>query len=1162
MSDNPLVSIIVRTKDREELLKRALRSIASQTYRPIEVVLVNDGGHELNLEEIKNILEDVTLSYIRLKKNMGRSYAGNIGLKNASGEYIGFLDDDDEFYPEHIETLVNFLKNNNLEAVYTDSVYLFQEKKDDKYITVREIVPFSQDFDYQKLLISNYIPILNLLFKKKLLDKTGLFDEELDAHEDWDLWIRLGQYTDFYHVKKITAKVYMKNDGTTITSSNRMAFLKTAKIIHNKYCHLIADERLKEDQSMVEWLLATEAFVNDEKLENNNLFLDVIDNVIRIKNKRIGSLESEIRERDLRIGSLESEIRERDLRIGSLESEIRERDLRIGNLESEIRERDLRIGSLESEIRERDLRIGNLESEIRERENTLNRIYNSRGWKALLIYYKIRDKLFPPDSKRRKLIGHALNFSNKIFDKLINSLTRFIVWFYSTFGFFRRCFYIANSLSSRFIHPLWPSLHDKIFVDFKFYIKKRWLTEDGSFNGMESQELYYGFQKDIKEFNPKVSIVVPNYNHASYLRRRLDSIYNQTYKNIEVILLDDGSTDESTKILKEYAQRYQNITRCYFNNKNSGSVFYQWKRGIELAQGELIWIAESDDYCSENFLEELVEFFANEGVMLAFCKTVFTNNDFYNQTWSMEEYLSDVADPMMWNKPFVKSANHLVNTFWGIKNIIPNVSSVLFRNPGDMELLENKEWQQMKICGDWIFYLHIIRGGLVAYNPKAINFYRIHNSNTSTDTYKKDIYYIEHEKVAEQLAKLYRLKIDVFKRQQDALELHWRLHRTDYSVSNFERCYNYNRIKELSKDYKPNILMVTYALTSGGGETFPVRLANLLKEAGYGVTLLNCHREPTQQGVRKMLRKDIPVFELNGLDKLEAFVNDMGIDIVHSHHAWVDVTICSLLKDNTNCKIVITMHGMYEMMTKPEINRILPLLNRVNKFVYVADKNLNAFNGTFVSKDRFVKISNAVDRVPINPVSRDKLGIDKEAFVLCIVSRAIPEKGWEEGIECVKLARKISGRDIHLLLIGNGSEYERLNRKVRDHYIHFLGFKANVRDYFAASDLGFLPTRFKGESAPLVIIECLQANRPVLASDIGEIANMLKVESGMAGSVFPLNNWKIPINKVAEIIVEFATNKELYLSTLGFVRDAIKKFDPNEMLLKYESVYKEVLSIS
>jgi len=86
---------------------------------------------------------------------MGRSYAGNIGLKNASGEFIGFLDDD-EFYPEHVETLVNFLINNNLEAVYMDSVYLFQEKKDDKYITVREIVPFSQDFDYQKLLISLY----------------------------------------------------------------------------------------------------------------------------------------------------------------------------------------------------------------------------------------------------------------------------------------------------------------------------------------------------------------------------------------------------------------------------------------------------------------------------------------------------------------------------------------------------------------------------------------------------------------------------------------------------------------------------------------------------------------------------------------------------------------------------------------------------------------------------------------------------------------------------------------------------------------------------------------------------------------------------------------------------------------------------------------------
>ena len=120
--ENRLVSIIVRTKDRPKLLKRALQSIVVQTYRPVEVVLVNDGGCDLDIEELKGILDDIALNYIRLEKNTGRAHAGNVGIEKAKGHYIGFLDDDDEFYPEHLVTLVSFLEHNDYEVAYTDSL--------------------------------------------------------------------------------------------------------------------------------------------------------------------------------------------------------------------------------------------------------------------------------------------------------------------------------------------------------------------------------------------------------------------------------------------------------------------------------------------------------------------------------------------------------------------------------------------------------------------------------------------------------------------------------------------------------------------------------------------------------------------------------------------------------------------------------------------------------------------------------------------------------------------------------------------------------------------------------------------------------------------------------------------------------------------------------
>jgi glycosyltransferase involved in cell wall biosynthesis len=248
-------------------------------------------------------------------------------------------------------------------------------------------------------------------------------------------------------------------------------------------------------------------------------------------------------------------------------------------------------------------------------------------------------------------------------------------------------------------------------------------------------------------------------------------------------------------------------------------------------------------------------------------------------------------------------------------------------------------------------------------------------------------------------------------------------------------------------------------------------------------------------------------------------------------------------------------------MPPAEINRVnLLLKKRVDRFVYIADKNLDGFDFNIIEKERFVKIGNAMEQVPITPVPREELGIGKEDFVLCMVGRGIPEKGWREGIDAVKLARKISGKEIHLLVIGDGPEYKSLRERDKLSFIHFMGFKENVRDYFAAADLGFLPSRFRGESYPMVIIECFQANRPVLASDIGETARMLETESGPAGSVFALDNWKLPVDRIAKLIAEYATNKEFYSEHLKRVPEAVKKFDPEKMVERYEMVYREALA--
>ena len=104
---------------------------------------------------------------------------------------------------------------------------------------------------------------------------------------------------------------------------------------------------------------------------------------------------------------------------------------------------------------------------------------------------------------------------------------------------------------------------------------------------------------------PKVSVIVPNYNHRPYLTRRIESILNQTFTDFELILLDDCSKDGSQQLLESYAGNPK-VSQIVLNQQNSGSTFAQWKRGLALARGEYVWIAESDDFAEPTFLETLV----------------------------------------------------------------------------------------------------------------------------------------------------------------------------------------------------------------------------------------------------------------------------------------------------------------------------------------------------------------------------------------------------------------------------------------------------------------------------------------------------------------------------------------------------------------------------
>lgn len=672
------------------------------------------------------------------------------------------------------------------------------------------------------------------------------------------------------------------------------------------------------------------------------------------------------------------------------------------------------------------------------------------------------------------------------------------------------------------------------------------------------EPMLYQQREASDDFAPLISVIVPNYNHAPYLSLRLESIFSQTYDNFEVILLDDASSDDSARILRDYADRYAEKTTLVINEENSGGVFHQWDKGFGLARGDIVWIAESDDWCTENFLETLVPYFENEAIQLAYARTVFMDGEGDKQIWSINEYLHDI-DPQRWNSAIVATGPAIVREAFAVKNIVPNVSSALFRTPRTLEILQDPEWRQMKTCGDWVLYLHLLRGGMLAYSPEACNYYRIHDSNTSVGSYSQDKFYAEHEVVANTVQQYFDVPPQVFDTLRDNLEIHWRETRGEYTDEALERCYSLQRIEDAARQKAPNLLMASYAFCAGGGETFPVNLASIMKGRGYNVTYLDCDRETRNEGVRNNLRRDIPI--VSDFSQLERIIEDFEIDVVHSHHAWMDSTILDLLPESTSCKTVVTLHGMYETINEYDLRPILPrLVNRSACLIYVAEKNLDALRQhKLLEYAHTVRIDNALPDLPFDSIERSSLGIEEDAFVLTLVSRGMVEKGWVEAIEAVTLAREHCGRDIQLLLVGDGPEYDRLGSIDQPEFIHLEGFQSNVRGYFAVADCGFLPSKFRGESFPLVIIECLQAGRPFLATDLGEIAYMLGSEEGMAGAVVPMAGDEVDVQAVAGEIARLASEQEYYQQVKSQVELVVSKFDPGILAQKHDEVYRQAV---
>jgi O-antigen biosynthesis protein len=257
---------------------------------------------------------------------------------------------------------------------------------------------------------------------------------------------------------------------------------------------------------------------------------------------------------------------------------------------------------------------------------------------------------------------------------------------------------------------------------------------------------------------PRVSVVIPNFNYAHYLSERLASITAQTVPVYEIIFLDDGSSDDSIETMQRLRQTTHPEPRIVVNHANSGSVFRQWQRGVQLARGDFVWIAEADDLAKPDFLERLLEgMLGDPDVVLGYCQSEAIDEHGRQVMMDYRSYTNDLSMER-WSRSYVVDGATEVDAALAIKNTIPNVSAVLFRRQPLLDVMNGKleEISRYKVAGDWVVYLHLLRAGKIFYAPVVCNCHRRH-SGSVTQGMAAEMHYREVVELQESARSMYPL---------------------------------------------------------------------------------------------------------------------------------------------------------------------------------------------------------------------------------------------------------------------------------------------------------------------------------------------------------------------------------------------------------------------
>jgi glycosyltransferase involved in cell wall biosynthesis len=234
MSEESPVTIIIPTRNRPQLLCRAIDSVVAQTYSNWEIIIVNDAGNPVEpfLEQYLASLGK-RLRIITHPFQLGPGAARNTALRMAKGKYVFYLDDDDLYLPGHVKILVNMLESNELDLVFSRGIQVLEDQelneiRRNDYFAKQKI---TEDF----LHVTNAIQLCGIAHRLDVVKEVGFFDEDLTSFEDWDFILRFIKKKKCGEFPDVTFEVYRREDTESVTIRNKQDHVKNYKIIYDRY---------------------------------------------------------------------------------------------------------------------------------------------------------------------------------------------------------------------------------------------------------------------------------------------------------------------------------------------------------------------------------------------------------------------------------------------------------------------------------------------------------------------------------------------------------------------------------------------------------------------------------------------------------------------------------------------------------------------------------------------------------------------------------------------------------------------------------------------------------------------------------------------------------------------------------------------------------------